>query len=223
MHLLFTSIDNARAFTQIAYEAMPQMYGLTPKTSSPCDIPEQDCPPRFFCDVTWEAIPEEPLALSIRVTNSAHSGKSFYAYSRPFQGPGAPASSITVAPSSISLAPGQTGIFHATYTVPAATPQGEYDAEIVVVVAVTGGYYQRAARVTLKVGCHQVCQERCCTCSVAMGEAPVRIHAHQWYHHFQCIETCDVQQGDLKTLLAQVHKQKQEVAATGSTSGSKVP
>jgi hypothetical protein len=210
--LLFTSIDNSRAFTQQLYDAMPNIYELVPKPQCPCEIPEQDCPPRCFCEVTWEALPGESLALGIHVTNSRCSRQSFSVYSTPFEGPGAPTSSIGVTPNNAVLAPGQTAVFNATYTVPTTVPQGEYQTEIVVRIPALGGYYERAVCVTLKIGCKSTCSDRCCTCCVEMGDVPKRIRAHQWYHHFQCVELCGVQREDVQDMLSHAIESSDDLA-----------
>src|SRR5262249_46017024 len=101
-----------------------------------------------------------------------------------------------LSPASLSLAPGQAGVVRATFTVP-RTPEGDYDAEIVV-----RGLYEQCVCVTLKVQCKKTCGDECCACEVVQGDPPVRIRAHQWYHHFQCTEPC----------IADVHRQLPEHA-----------
>jgi hypothetical protein len=82
------------------------------------------------------------------------------------------------------LAAGHSGIVDARFTVP-NVPEGDYDAEIVVV-----GAYEQCVRVTLRVRCKKTCGDERCTCEVIQGDPPLRIRTHHWYDHFQCTEPC---------------------------------
>jgi hypothetical protein len=196
LNLLLMSIDNVRTVMRQARRFLPQVPDLAltlPKC--PCAIPEVECPPRCVCEVTWEAIAGETLGHTVRVTNSSRFPRTFYLHATEFAGSGASPGTISLAPTSLTLASGQTGICNAAFTVPTTSLQGDYYAEIVV-----RGAYEQAVCIMLKVGCKKKCGDECCTCSVVQGDPPIRVRAHQWYHHFQCSEACEVPQGDADDL-----------------------
>lgn len=181
--LVLTSIENFRAVMLQTQALMPQ--SSLPRSTCPCDIPEVECPPRCVCNVSWVATPGESLMLNIRLTNSSRIPRNFALLATPFQGSSASPGTITVAPASLALAAGQTGIATATFAVPTTASEGNFEAEIVI-----RGAYEQAICVSLQIQCKQICGEHCGACHVVQGDPPVRIRAHQWYHHFQCSEPC---------------------------------
>lgn len=182
--LLLLSLDNLRTVIQQApsFPQMPDLVSLRPK--DPCAIPETECPPRCVCEVTWEASAGETPGLTVRVTNSSKSTRTFQLHATPFAGPGGSPGTMSVAPSSLTLQAGDAGIVSAKFTVP-TVPEGDYHAEIVV-----RGAYEQCVRVRLRVQCNKICGDEHCTCDVVQGDPPVRIRAHHWYDHFQCTEPC---------------------------------
>jgi hypothetical protein len=184
--LLLMSIDNFRTIIQQAPSFIPQLPDLTSlRPKDPCMIPETECPPRCVCEVTWEASPGETPSLTVRVTNSSKATRTFQLHATPFAGAGGSPGTMSLAPSSVTLQGGHAGTIKAALTVP-NVPEGDYDAEITV-----HGAYEQCVRVKLRVRCKKTCGEEHCTCDVVQGDPPVRIRAHHWYHHFQCIEPCD--------------------------------
>lgn len=184
--LLSLSIDTLRTVVQEAPRLLPQSLDATPsRGQSVCEIPETECPPRCICDVTWEATLGETPSLTVRVTNSGGAARSFQLHATPFAGPVGSPGTIKLAPASLNLQPGNSGIVDAKFTVPNKTLEGDYRSEIIVT-----GAYEQCVRVLLKVRCKKTCGDEHCFCDVVQGDPPVRIRAHHWYDHFQCIEPC---------------------------------
>jgi hypothetical protein len=186
--LLILSIENSLTMVRQTASLLPAIANLAPRATrcacGCCEIPETECPPRCACEVTWQASPGETPGLGVRVTNSSNVSRTFTLQATPFVGVGGTAGTIALAPTTLSLAPGQTGFVNATYTVPNIA-EGQYDAEIVV-----RGAYERAVCVTLEVKCEKTRGEERCLCEVVLGDPPFRIRAHHWYDHFQCMEPC---------------------------------
>jgi hypothetical protein len=136
------------------------------------------------CDVRWEAAPGEAPGLSIRVTNSSNTGRTFTLHATPFIGAGGSIGTIALQPTTLSLGAGETGFVNATYTVP-NSEEGEYEAEVVV-----RGAFEQAVCVTLDLRCAKTRGQERGVCTVVQGDPPVRIRAHHWYDHFQCTEPC---------------------------------
>jgi len=183
--LLLLSLDNFRTVIELAPQVLPQMPGVASlRPKDPCAIPETDCPPRCVCDVVLEASPGETTTLTVRVTNSSKSTRTFNLHATPFAGPGGSPGTMTLAPTQLTLQGGSAGIVNANYTVP-NVPEGDYHAEIVI-----NGAYEQCVRVRLRVQCKKTCGDEHCMCDVVQGDPPVRIRAHHWYDHFQCTEPC---------------------------------
>jgi len=183
--LLSISLDTLRTVVREAPSLLPQTLDLTSlRPECPCEIPETECPPRCVCEVTWEARPGETPSLTVRATNASSSPRTFHIYATPFAGPGGSPGTIKVAPASLTLQPGNSGVADAKFTVP-NTPEGEYRAEIIV-----KGAYEQCVCVRLKVQCKKTCGDEHCFCDVVQHDPPKRIRAHHWYDHFQCIEPC---------------------------------
>jgi hypothetical protein len=183
--LVLLSLDNFRTIMQQAPSLplqLPDLALLRPK--DPCAIPETECPPRCVCDVTWEASPAETPTVTVRVTNSSTSARTFQLHATPFMGPGGSPGTLSLSPSTLTLQPTQSGIVNAKFTVP-NVPEGDYHAEIVI-----RGAYEQCVRIRLRVRCSKTCGDEHCICEVVQGDPPVRIRAHHWYHHFQCTEPC---------------------------------
>ena len=176
--LLSETLKSVGDFIQQAVDASPQLprpVALRPQQM--CEIPETECPPRCVCHITWEASPREKLACNIKVTNSSEKPRVFALKAIPFPDP---AGTIQITPDSMNLGPGQTGGAQAFYTVPDGLATGTYKTEILV-----AGAYEQCITVTLHVHDQQHCE-----CHLVQGEIPVRIRAHRWYEHFQCVERC---------------------------------
>ena len=183
--LLLLSLDNVRRVMQEAPSILPQMPApLSLRQKDCCEIPETECPPRCVCEVRWEASPGETPSITVRVTNSSKSARTFQVHATPFVGFGGSPGTLSLSPSSLTLQPGHAGIVSANFTVP-NVPEGDYHAEIIV-----SGAYEQCVHVTLRVQCRKTCGDEHCTCDVVQGDPPVRIRAHHWYDHFQCIEPC---------------------------------
>jgi hypothetical protein len=180
--LVLTSLENLRNVLQAPSFPAPDLTFLRPK--DPCAIPEIDCPPRCVCDVTWEASPGETPGLTVRVTNTSSSARTFQFQATPFTGPSGSPGTLALAPPTLTLQPGQTGVVNAKFTVP-NVPEDDYHAEILI-----KGAYEQCVRVRLRVRCRKTAGDEHCTCDVLQGDPPVRIRAHHWYHHFQCVEPC---------------------------------
>ncbi len=183
--LLLLSLDNFRTMIELAPTILPKMPDVASfRLKDPCAIPETECPPRCVCDVVWEASPGETTELTVRLTNSSKSTRTFNLHATPFAGPGGSPGTMTVGPTSLTLHGGEAGIVNAKFTVP-NVPDGDYHAEIVI-----EGAYEQCVRVRLRVNCKKTCGDEHCMCEVVQGDPPVRIRAHHWYDHFQCTEPC---------------------------------
>jgi hypothetical protein len=183
--LLSLSLESARDFFEQAAEivspvlrmpAMPRM----PRMGDCCEIPETECPPRCVCDVTWQGCHGQRLRGTIRLTNTSGQERRFELVATPFCGPSAVETRIAVEPTQVSLSPGATALAEVTFTVPERLAPGVYSAEILV-----HGSWEQCVRVRLEVEA-----ERVWHCEVRQGEPPVRVRAHRWYDHFQCVERC---------------------------------
>jgi hypothetical protein len=184
--LLTLSIENSLAMMRQAstlFAVLPDLR-LPRAQDACCEIPETDCPPRCVCEVRWQANPREATGMSVRVTNSSATARTYVLHATPFVGPDGSPGLISLEPATLALAPGQVGLVKATFTVP-DIPEGTFDAEIVV-----RGAYEQAVCVTLVVKCEKTVGHRDEICDVVQGDPPVRIRAHHWYDHFQCTEPC---------------------------------
>lgn len=145
-----------------------------------CDIPEQDCPPRCVCAITWEAAPGESVHATIRVTNTSAQARAFHFKATALQGGPTPPA-LDISPASANLASGQSVTLTLATSVGANAKPGEsYSGEVLI-----NGAYEQCVIVRL-----DVCSNQSAHCEVEQGDAPVRVRAHQWYHHFQCEEPC---------------------------------
>lgn len=188
--LLTLSLENSLQMLRQTSSVLPALSAsvpalrLRPAADACCTIPEVDCPPRCVCQVRWEAAPGETPGLSVRVTNSSSTGRTFSLHATPFIGAGGSIGSIALAPPTLSLGAGETGFVNATYTVPNAD-EGDYDAEVVI-----RGAFEQAVCITLDLRCAKTRGQERGVCTVVQGDPPVRIRAHHWYDHFQCSEPC---------------------------------
>ena len=145
-----------------------------------CDIPQQDCPPRCVCEIAWEAAAGESVQATIRVTNTSTQARSFSFKATPLQG-GASASTLNLSPAGANLVSGQSVTLTLATTLGNDAKPGErYSAEVLI-----HGAYEQCVVVRL-----DVCSNQSAHCEVEQGDPPVRVRAHQWYHHFQCEEPC---------------------------------
>jgi hypothetical protein len=177
--ILLESVKTMSNLMEQAVEVSPKIPGgiTRPQPKALCEIPESECPPRCVCEIDWEASRRERLHCLIKVTNSSRRQRVFTIRARPF--PGA-AGTIQIAPDSLTLEPGQSGDVRVYYGVPEGLAAGAYKTEILVT-----GAYEQCISVNLNV-----VDEYPCVCHVVQGEIPVRVRAHHWYDHFQCIEPC---------------------------------
>jgi hypothetical protein len=183
--LLSLSLESVQDFVEQATEivspafripALPRM----PRMGDCCEIPETECPPRCVCDVTWKGCPGQRLSGTIRLTNTSGQERLFELEATPFSGPSAVHTRIAVEPAQLPLSPGATALAEVTFTVPERLAPGAYTAEILV-----RGSWEQCVWVRLEVAA-----ERDWHCEVRQGESPVRVRAHRWYDHFQCVERC---------------------------------
>lgn len=176
--LLSETLKGVGEFVRLAGETAPQFLPLAAlRPRKVCEIPETECPPRCVCHVTWEACPGEIRVHHLRITNSSKRERDFAIKAIPFPDPAGP---IHIQPDSMTLGPGKTGEARAIYAVPDRLASGTYETELLV-----AGAYEQCITVTLHVGGRQRCE-----CHISQGEIPVRIRAHRWYDHFQCVEKC---------------------------------
>jgi len=181
------SAESSRSFAKEAAGllptvSLPKLHIGLPRCNCPsCAIPETECPPRCVCDLEWEACPGEKLQATITVRNTSSTTRLFHFSSTVFQGPGNPNVPLSLSPTSANLAPNQAITIAVSFGVGANFQPGQaYHAEVLIT-----GAYEQCVDVILRV--------RAATqphCDVEQGDIPKRIHAHQWYHHFQCEEPC---------------------------------
>jgi hypothetical protein len=184
--LLTLSLENSLAMMRQASTLLAVLPDLRPRRAQDacCEIPETDCPPRCVCETRWQANPREATGMSVRVTNSSATDRTYVLHATPFIGPDGSPGLINLEPATLTLAPGQVGMVEATFTVP-DIPEGTFDAEIVI-----RGAYEQAVCVRLVVKCEKSSSAGRGICDVVQGDPPVRIRAHHWYDHFQCTEPC---------------------------------
>lgn len=186
--LMSLSAERSRSFAQEAAGllpavSLPKLHIGLPRCNCPsCAIPEKECPPRCVCDLEWDACPGEKLQATITVRNTSSTARLFHFTSTVFQGPGNPNVPLTLVPTSANLAPNQAITITASFGVGANFQPGHaYHAEVLIT-----GAYEQCVDVTLRVRAAAAHPH----CDVDQGDMPKRIHAHQWYHHFQCEEAC---------------------------------
>ena len=182
--LLSISLSQAAQFVEQSSELLASsLPNLSPsKRVGCCEIPETHCPPRCVCEICWEACYGERREATVRVTNSSpKQTRTFEFEATPFQGPANPGLSPKVSPASATLKPGESVTVTLEFAPTDAFQSGQtYSAEVLI-----KGAYEQCVCVRLKVySCKQG------HCEVCQGDPPVRIRAHQWYDHFQCIEPC---------------------------------
>ena len=180
--LLSLQMDSSLKFMRAVLDILtPAMSNVKmPCLSAVCDIPETECPPRCVCTINWDACRGERRQHAIRVTNTAKDDLAFVLKATPFSGLAGGSDLIALQPAQLTLKPGESGLSIASITVPEDAPAGDYRAEILV-----QGKYEQCVRVNLTIG-----DSKHCVCEVAQGDIPVRIRAHHWYDHFQCVEPC---------------------------------
>ncbi len=180
--LLSLSMDSSLKFIRGVMKIVrPAMSNVkTPCLRAVCDIPETDCPPRCVCDINWDACRGEHRQHAIRVTNTSKEPIEFILRAKPFSALAGDANLIVLQPDKLILKPGESGVSMASITMPENVSPGGYDTEILV-----QGKYEQCVRVHLTIN-----NADHCACEVAQGDIPVRIRAHHWYDHFQCVEPC---------------------------------
>lgn len=187
--LLSMSAKTTRDFVEAAGDlistTLPKIEIQRPRRNC-CEIPETECPPRCVCEIRWRACPGGVLQAHIHIINTGTQTRNFTFVTTPFSGPGNPATKVEISSSGATLAPNASVDITAVLTVASDfQPGGRYDAELQIY-----GAYEQCVRMTLDVAPpigKECAVERC---EVRAGDLPVRIRAHQWYHHFQCVEPC---------------------------------
>jgi hypothetical protein len=175
---IHTSLKFMQAVLDIVTPAVSNM--KMPSLSAVCDIPETACPPRCVCTIHWDACRGERRQHAIHVTNTSKRDVAFKLKATPLGGLDGGSDLIVLQPEQLVLKAGESGLSMASITIPDNAPSGEYHAEILV-----QGGYEQCVRVLLTVG-----DSNHCVCQVSQGDIPVRIRAHHWYDHFQCVEPC---------------------------------
>lgn len=182
--MLTLSLNNAAEFMKQSsafWMSAFSRFDLSKMGGCCCDIPEKDCPPRCVCKVNWKAARGERLNAVIRVTNRSNQARNFVFHAKPFTGGGKELPGPTVTPTTVFLQSGESISVKAELTVTELFQVGTvYDSEVVIT-----GAYEQCVCLTLCVDPESVCH-----CSVEQGDPPVRVRAHQWYDHFQCVEPC---------------------------------
>ncbi len=180
--LLALSMDSSLKFLRAAMDIITPAMSTAkiPGLRAVCDIPETDCPPRCVCDINWDACRGEHRQHAIRVTNTADDPVEFRLKATPFSGLTGGSEGILLKPDRLTLKPRESGLFMAEFLVPEEAPSGEFRAEILV-----QGKYEQCIRVNLTIS-----SPKQCVCEISQGDIPMRIRAHHWYDHFQCVEPC---------------------------------
>ena len=178
------SLDNAAEFMKQSSEFWISSFSslINPKKSaSCCDIPELDCPPRCACELHWAAVPGEKLKALITVINRSNQARNFAFQARPFKFADKEIPGPVLTPASAVLQPNESMAVAAELRISETFQPGSiYRTEVVI-----AGSYERCVCITLCVE-----RETVSHCSVELGDPPVRIRAHEWYDHFQCVEAC---------------------------------
>ncbi len=145
-----------------------------------CEIPETHCPPKCLGTICWRGCVGDVLTHTIHLTNTSSHQQVYTLSVTPFIAPGGGHLPIALDHKELTLAAGESGFVEAVVKIPDAFPAGHYQTRILVT-----GMYEQYIDVKL---CAHSRQE--CTLEVSQGDIPTRIHAHRWYHHFQCVEPC---------------------------------
>lgn len=147
-----------------------------------CEIPETECPPRCPCEIVWKAARGEKLVCRLRITNTSDRPRTLTLEATPFEGGTEPPDAgIEVHPGQADLQPGESVTVTGRLTVTDTfEPGGVYVSEVLI-----RSDHEQCVRVEL-------CVEPDCVvhCEIEHGERPVRIRAHRWTDHFQCVEPC---------------------------------
>ncbi len=152
------------------------------RPSCTCQVPEQDCPPRCVCDLTWVVTPGGRLEGTVRVTNTGKTGRTFAFRATNLIAAGHdPDLTPSLQPEQATLAPGESVLVQVAAAGTDRLQIGrQYTAEIRV-----AGLYEQCVRLRVDVEA-----ESRPHCDVEQGEMPMRIRAHRWSDHFQCEEPC---------------------------------
>jgi hypothetical protein len=152
------------------------------QSSCTCQVPEQDCPPRCVCDLTWVVQPGGRVEGSLRVTNTGQTGRTFALRATNLIAAGHdPDITPSLQPEQATLAPGESVMVQVSASGTERLQIGrQYTAEILV-----AGVYEQCVRMRIDVE-----SESRPHCDVEQGEMPTSIRAHRWSDHFQCEEPC---------------------------------
>jgi hypothetical protein len=149
-------------------------------------IPEQACPPRCVCEIELEAAEGDELRVLVRVRNVSQSARTFSFESTELVGWGGTLGAMSISPTQLALDPQMSDVIEATLTVRSGAEKGKYQGEIVV----RGAYEQSVRAVAKIVKKKWAHRQPTAACEVEQGAPPVRIRAHHWYDHFQCVQPC---------------------------------
>lgn len=140
-----------------------------------CVIPETACPSP--CHIQWNGCVGDSLNYQVQITNRTDGELDFTLTPEAFAVTG---ETVSVTPDSKTLAPDESFTVVVGFTIPEAMAGGCYQARIRLV-----GAYQQDIPVSLAVRSRQCCQSH-----IEQGEMPKKVHAHHWFHHFQCQQDC---------------------------------
>lgn len=154
----------------------------TARPCSPCEIPEQDCPPRCVCELGWQGQPRDTLRGTIRVTNTGRDRRTFTFAATSLTSDGHDAGiKPQVEPTSAVLDPQQSVTLQVAIPLSQGFETGRtYRGEVLI-----RGVWEQCVKLSARVEA-----EPRPHCDVDQGEMPRRVRAHHWYDHFQCEEPC---------------------------------
>jgi len=178
-----TTHDFLQTTGDLITDSLPKI-GLPELQKNCCEIPETECPPRCVCEIRWKACQGGTVQANVQVTNTGSATRNFVFSATPFSGPGNPTAAIQVSPGTATVAPNTSVNVAVSFSVPADFQSGsQYTAEFRVY-----GAYEQCVCIILRIEPPTSCAPE--RCEVRAGDIPVRIRAHNWYDHFQCIEPC---------------------------------
>lgn len=140
-----------------------------------CSIAETPCPDS--CHIRWGGCVGDSFKYQLQITNRTHIEREFTLTPEPFVGT---TESVIVSPDTKTLAPDESFIAVASFTIPDDMAGGCFQSRILL-----AGAWKQPILVSLEVGARQ-----CCQCHIEHGEMPKKVHTHHWFHHFQCQQDC---------------------------------
>jgi hypothetical protein len=117
----------------------------------------------------------------VTITNAGRTTTTFGLETTALVGIDTTTARVVVAPDSVRLGGGQSSVVRLELEGSNALSPGQtYESELRV-----KGYYEQ--RIDIR---SSVQPDPSGHVEVEQGEPPTHIHAHHWYHHFQCTEPC---------------------------------